>query len=475
MNLFRFIFIVFSIFFFTFLVNADECQRFKDKVLEIPEPESGYVTDGQQPKNDLGLFYQIEYNSLKNYFKIKRDKKNFPILKVAISKKEISTNTSILSLNNKDLSKLNDNEIIELNNLPYAKIKTENEEFIINKTNYDLYPFDLEYFTVNAIDEIQTKEGEFKLDYNFQVSHERPDWIEAGREIGELTICFIDDLIESSKIYSPVSNETIYLTQIGFDQDKSFATHEQVYFNKLDKTYSRTTLQGIARIKADFDLKNFPFDNQVLRIELTAPYNVDYNENKNYPKPFVTTFTPRKNVLLDLEKYKKNNYLKEWRIVDINIYNSLVISDEISTFDREKITQSIYDTISLDITVDRNTNYFIFKIIIPVFLILSIAWSVMWIPPNQVESRLTTSIVALLALIAYNFVFNEDLPKLSYLTSLDRYILLSYLFCAIPTFLTIYFSRLTKKDYNIALSVNKKSRLIGLVIYALSTTLIFSA
>ena len=72
----------------------------------------------------------------------------------------------------------------------------------------------------------------------------------------------------------------------------------------------------------------------------------------------------------------------------------------------------------------------------------------MWIPPNQVESRLTTSIVGLLSLIAYNFVFNDDLPKLSYLTSLDRYILLSYLFCAIPTFLTIYFSRLTKKDYN---------------------------
>ena len=66
--------------------------------------------------------------------------------------------------------------------------KTENEEYIINKTNYDLYPFDLEYFTVNAIDEIQTKEGEFKLDYNFQVSHERPDWIEAGRETGKLTI-----------------------------------------------------------------------------------------------------------------------------------------------------------------------------------------------------------------------------------------------------------------------------------------------
>ena len=98
----------------------------------------------------------------------------------------------------------------------------------------------------------------------------------------------------------------------------------------------------------------------------------------------------------------------------------------------------------------------------------------MWIPPIQVESRLTTSIVGLLSLIAYNFVFNDDLPKLSYLTSLDRYILLSYLFCAIPTFLTIYFSRLTKKDYNIALAVNKKSRIIGMIIYLFSTAIIFT-
>ena len=176
-----------------------------------------------------------------------------------------------------------------------------------------------------------------------------------------------------------------------------------------------------------------------------------------------------------LNKYKKDNYLKEWKIIDIKVNNSLVSDDYVSFSDNSKFETVLNDNINIDIEVERNTNYFIFKIIIPVFLILSIAWSVMWIPPNQVESRLTTSIVALLALIAYNFVFNEDIPKLSYLTSLDRYILLSYLFCAIPTFLTIYFSRLTKKDYNIALSVNKKSRLIGLVIYALSTTLIFSA
>ena len=204
------------------------------------------------------------------------------------------------------------------------------------------------------------------------------------------------------------------------------------------------------------------------------PYPIEFNDENIYPKPYISVFNPRKNVFIDLEKYKNFNYLKEWRIESVSVDNEIDVQSNISQFDRENLVLSIYDKINISIKVDRNTNYFVFKIIIPVFLILAIAWSVMWIPPNQVESRLTTSIVALLALIAYNFVFNEDLPKLSYLTSLDRYILLSYLFCAIPTFLTIYFSRLTKKDYNIALSVNKKSRLLGIIIYGITTTVIFS-
>ena len=257
-------------------------------------------------------------------------------------------------------------------------------------------------------------------------------------------------------------------------QDKSFALYEQNYFKDLDKTYSLATRSGEARIKIDFDLKKFPFDEQELIIELFPPYGINYNDDKNYPKPFVTTFTPRSNVYLDIEKYKNKNFLKEWSVEKVEVDNIINKTKSTSLFDRDKIIDAIDDRINIKIKVKRNINYFIFKIIIPVFLILSIVWSVMWIPPNQVESRLTTSIVGLLSLIAYNFVFNDDLPKLSYLTSLDRYVLLSYLFCAIPTFLTVYFSRLTKKDYQIALAVNKKSRIVGIVIYIISTAVIFS-
>lgn len=470
---FKYLLFVVYLLYFQQLV-ADECKSFEDKVLSIPYPENGIVTDGQQPKFDLGIFFKQDFNYQTNETFIARDKNNYPIVKFSLSERKIKPSSTLIKINNKDLSQLKDQEINNLINSNKAYIQTVSDGYHVNALEYDLYPFELEYFVINAIDEIKTKEGEFLLDYSFQVSHERPDWIEAGREIGYLTICPIDELVMSSKVYSPVTNTTDYLLQVGLDQDKTSSYAEQVYYADTDKTFTLSTTQGIARIKSDFNLKKFPFDEQILQIKLEPPYGMEYNDANNFPKPFVAIFTPRKNAYLDIERYKNENFLKEWKITKTSVENNLSILKQVSNFDRETIVEYIDDHITLNIYVKRNVNYFIFKIIIPVFLILSIAWSVMWIPPNQVESRLTTSIVALLALIAYNFVFNEDIPKLSYLTSLDRYILLSYLFCAIPTFLTIYFSRITKKDYNIALEINKRSRLLGVIIYLISATVIFS-
>ena len=472
MSYLKFLVIIFFLFYNNLLI-ADECKNFDEKVLSIPLPENGMVTDGQQPKYDLGLFFHQDYDYKNDKILIKRDQNNHPILKFSFVERNLLSNSSIINIDTTDTSKLTDEEILNLLTKKELTVSTIENKFTIKALEYDLYVFDLEFFDINAIDEIKTKEGEFQIDYTFKVSHERPDWIEAGREIGSSTICSLADLHESSRIFSPIDDYD-YLVQIGLDQDKVSAYYDQVYYSEVDKTYSTATISGVARIKTDFNLKNFPFDQQELKIEFYTPYGIEYNDDKNYPKPFVTIFQVRSSVYIDILDYKNNNYLKEWSVINTKVENFIKKEKTTSNFERDKVVEFVDDRINVKLIVKRNINYFIFKIIIPVFLILVISWSVMWIPPNQVESRLTTSIVSLLALIAYNFVFNEDIPKLSYLTSLDRYILLSYLFCAIPTFLTVYFSRITKKDYKIALAINKKSRLIGIIIYSISATVIFS-
>ena len=94
------------------------------------------------------------------------------------------------------------------------------------------------------------------------------------------------------------------------------------------------------------------------------------------------------------------------------------------------------DGLEIKIEVQRNHQYYIFKVIFPIILILLICWSVFWIHPRELESKLTITIVCLLSLIAYNFVIEEDVPKLAYLTIMDHLILASYIFATIPNFLS---------------------------------------
>jgi len=97
---------------------------------------------------------------------------------------------------------------------------------------------------------------------------------------------------------------------------------------------------------------------------------------------------------------------------------------------------------------ERNSTYYFFKVILPIIIILIVSWGVFWIKPAELESRLTVSIVCLLSLIAYTFIIDNDVPKLSYLTFMDYIVLTSYFFSVIPTIQTIYIHYLVNKTSN---------------------------
>jgi hypothetical protein len=123
------------------------------------------------------------------------------------------------------------------------------------------------------------------------------------------------------------------------------------------------------------------------------------------------------------------------------------------------------DGFSLDILIERKHGYYIFKVIIPIFLILMICWSVVWIHPRELESRLTITIVCLLSLIAYNFVIDEELPKLEYLTVLDWLILVSYFYATVPNFLTIASFRFLKTNEQLTIKMENYGKRYGATSY----------
>jgi hypothetical protein len=96
-----------------------------------------------------------------------------------------------------------------------------------------------------------------------------------------------------------------------------------------------------------------------------------------------------------------------------------------------------------------------------------VCWSAVWIDPREIESRLTITIVCLLSLIAYNFVIDSDMPKLEYLTIMDYVILISYVYAAIPNFLSIYSFQLIKKNKPLAEKYETIEKRYGLLSYIL--------
>ena len=205
---------------------------------------------------------------------------------------------------------------------------------------------------------------------------------------------------------------------------------------KLDKTDLNFRSKSVYHIKSNFNLQNFPFDKQKIEILLRQD-----EHDVAYYRALVTDWTLDK-----ASKFKQENKIEGWNIVNVDM-NYFLTNDNLK--DRT------FDGFKLSYEIDRKSNYYIYKIIIPIFLILVVCWSSVWINPRELESRLTITIVCLLSLIAYNFVIDKDLPKLEYFTIMDYLILVSYVYAAIPTFVSVItFQSIKMRNKNLLKKIN---------------------
>ncbi|MCB0628453.1 MAG: hypothetical protein R2824_27045 [Saprospiraceae bacterium] len=69
----------------------------------------------------------------------------------------------------------------------------------------------------------------------------------------------------------------------------------------------------------------------------------------------------------------------------------------------------------------RNSVYYLWKVLVPVGLIVLMSWGVFWIRPEEISAQLTVSVTAILTLVAFQFSVSQLVPPLSYLTLLDKF------------------------------------------------------
>ena len=195
------------------------------------------------------------------------------------------------------------------------------------------------------------------------------------------------------------------------------------------------------------ELDSFPFDKQRLTVTL-ASVGLDLRSVRLVPAE-ASGISPHLSI-------------PDWDVTGWDFVNSnLSMEDE-----GFQIKSMVF---SLD--VKRDTNYFKWKVILPLVLIVLMSMMVFWIDPSLVASQISVSVTAMLTMIAYRFALAGFIPKLPFLTTLDLFILVSTIavfMSMMEVLLTAHLA--TTNQLEKARMIDRHARWIMPLIYAVLAT-----
>src|SRR5207245_4481039 len=125
-------------------------------------------------------------------------------------------------------------------------------------------------------------------------------------------------------------------------------------------------------------------------------------------------------------------------------------------------------------TVSRIVQFYVWKVILPLVLIVIMSWAVFWIDPVTSNSQISIAVTSMLTLIAYRFAIDNQLPRLPYTTNLDAFILMSTVlvfFSFIEVLVTTILEN--QKRNRLAITIDRFCRVIFPVILLLASMGIF--
>ncbi len=161
------------------------------------------------------------------------------------------------------------------------------------------------------------------------------------------------------------------------------------------------TVRLTGRFSATMNLKDFPLDRQQFNIWVVAPI-LGGNRVDLIPD---TTVSVLRNEQLSIS---------DWTIAEPEL-----VAKEYRATPQAGPLQGV----ALVVEAKRRRGYYVIQVLIPLVAIVSMAWTVFWIDPSVVPTRIGVVVSTMLTLIAYRFMLGNLVPRLSYLTRLDYFML----------------------------------------------------
>jgi hypothetical protein len=198
-------------------------------------------------------------------------------------------------------------------------------------------------------------------------------------------------MVDSSTVWTP-------RLQIVNKQELDLSLGDTVEVMPDGTATQRQRLTGYFR--SPLDLRDFPLDEQRFQIQVVAPA-VDQSELELVPDD-------------ELPTRSQPLSISDWSVAPARIVPF--------TLPAAAAGRTLPGLV-LEFEATRQFSYYLVQVLLPLIAIIMMSWTVFWVDPSVIPARMSVVVTAMLTIIAYRFALGSMVPKLSYLTRLDWFLL----------------------------------------------------
>jgi hypothetical protein len=207
-------------------------------------------------------------------------------------------------------------------------------------------------------------------------------------------------------------------------------------------------------LSSRFALRRFPFDRQSLLI-IIHPFLVDG------PR---MTFSLADHATWTASEYESYSSLAQWHLTAVAPQVGMAPSYGGFTVPEARF----------EISVVRRSSFYLWKVFLPLLLMVFLSWAVFWIEASDLQNQITVAVTTILTVIAFAFAISATMPRLPYLTYIDAFFLECYIyvFFAVVELMTVHVTHRIEARRDLGLRIRRYSRWVIPASFAVSNVLI---
>jgi len=256
------------------------------------------------------------------------------------------------------------------------------------------------------------EQGEQKVAIKYWLrADEESEWIEIDNFLLKEEP---DDWMQFGSIFEGGDNKFDNVVQIGqlVDEPKILQTHRRLTNGETGEISQFTKV--LAQLKENMELGRFPFDRQLLQfyISLAVPISTmrllpasEWRTSRCKSKMTVGDFVV-------VQKQNRDHFLSE------NAFTGR--------------GGKVYSTWKVKVHLERDPKKHIINVVVLLYVLVSASFTVFLIDIDAVNDRLSNTITFILAILALKWILADQLPKKTYQTWIDKYLIISYFLLSLP-------------------------------------------